>query len=355
MSLENEENSSPIKVALLGAGWFGREAHLRNLLSMEGVEVAAVSSRSDASLDAAREMAGSHLRVFNDWREALSVETVQAVIIALTNDQHHEAALAALEAGKHVLCEKPLGLTVKQCDEVIAVQEASGKVLQIGHEMRFQRLYQEVKSMIERGAIGDPQLMWCREFRGPMRMGWRSSEALTGGTILEKNIHHIDLFNWMMETPPVRVSAHGGTNVLTDREVLDNAQVLVEYEGGRRASLELCLFAPYGGDCEIGVAGDLGRIDTKNQALSLVHHRFDLPDRTEMQIADSKEDANFVDSSGRIDRGIRPELVHFFDCICEGKPPLNDGAASRMAVAVCLAAQESIKRKESVWIEEILG
>ncbi len=348
-------SKDPIRVALLGAGWFGREAHLRNLLSLDGVEVVAASSRSDASLNAARELAGSHLRVFNDWREALAVESVQAVIVALTNDQHHEAAVAALRGGRHVLCEKPLGLTVAQCDEVIAARDAAGKVLQIGHEMRFQRLYQEMKSMIARGAVGDLQLMWCREFRGPMRAGWRSSEALTGGTILEKNIHHIDLFNWMMETPPLRVSAHGGTNVLTDREVLDNAQVLVEYAGGRRASLELCLFAPYGGDCEIGVAGNLGRIDTRNQALSLVHHRFDLPDRTEMQIADSREDANFIDSSGRVDRGIRPELIHFFDCVREGKNPLNDGEASRMAVAVCLAAQESIKRKESVWIEEVLN
>lgn len=356
MSAENESSSSsPVNVALLGAGWFGREAHLRNLVSMDGVEVVSASSRSESSLKAAREIAGSDLEVFTDWRQALAVDSVDAVIIALTNDQHHEAALAALEAGKHVLCEKPLGLTVPQCDEAIAAQQTAGKVLQIGHEMRFQRLYQEVKSMIERGAIGDLQLMWCREFRGPMRLGWRASEALTGGTILEKNIHHIDLFNWMMENPPVRVSAHGGTNVLTDREVLDNAQVLIEYEGGRRATLELCLFAPYGGDCEIGVAGDLGRIDTKNQALSLVHHRFDLPDRTEMQIADSREDANFTDASGRVDRGIRPELEHFFDCIREDQAPLNDGNASRMAVAVCLAAQESIKRKETVLIEEILG
>ena len=137
--------------------------------------------------------------------------------------------------------------------------------------------------------------------------------------------------------------------------MLDNAQVLIEYEDGRRATLELCLFAPYGGDCEIGAAGNLGRIDTKNQALSLVHHRFDLPDRTDMKIADSPEDANFTDASGRVDRGIRPELLDFFDCIRDGRKPLNDGESSLMAVTVCLAAQESIKRRECVTIEEMLG
>ena len=344
-----------LKIGLLGAGWFGREAHLRNLQKLEGVLVSAVSSRSPASLAASRELIGPDLKTFSDWREVLALDELDAVIVALTNDQHHEAATAALRAGKHVLCEKPLGLTIAQCDEIIAAAGDSGKTLQIGHEMRFQRLYRHMKEMIDLGAIGELQLMWCREFRGPMRPGWRSSEALTGGTILEKNVHHLDLFNWMMDCPPARVSAHGGTNVLRDGEILDNAQILIEYEGGRRASLELCLFAPHGGDCEIGACGDLGRIDTKNQALELVHHRFDVPDRQVMQIADEGDAANFVDSSGRVDRGIKPELEHFVECIRHDRTPLNDGPAARLAVAVCLAAQESIRRRESVTMAEILG
>lgn len=344
-----------MKIGLLGAGWFGREAHLRNLLAMEGVEVSAVSSRSDASLEASKELVGPGLQVFHNWRDVATLEELDAVIVALTNDQHHAAAMAALKSGKHVLCEKPLGLTIAECDEIIDAAEGAGKILQIGHEMRFQRLYGHMKHMIDRGDIGDLQLMWCREFRGPMRPGWRSSEALTGGTILEKNVHHIDLFNWMMDCAPVRVSAHGGTNVLTDREILDNAQVLIEYEGGRRATLELCLFAPNGGDCEVGACGDKGRIDTKNQALELVYHGFDVPDRNRMQIADEGDAANFIDSSGRVDRGIGPELEHFVDCIRKNRQPINDGKSARLAVAVCLAAQESIRRKEAVEMEELLG
>jgi len=173
-----------IRVGVLGAGWFGREAHLRNLLKIKGVEVVAVSSRSDESLDASRALVGDELRTFADWREVVALNEVDAVIVALTNDQHFAASMAALRAGKHVLCEKPLGLTIAECDGIIAESGAAGKVLQVGHEMRFQRLYGQMKEMIDRGDIGDLQLMWCREFRGPMRAGWRSSEALTGGTIL---------------------------------------------------------------------------------------------------------------------------------------------------------------------------
>lgn len=347
-------SENPLKVGLLGAGWFGRTAHLSNLVTMENVQVVAASSRSEDSLEQARMVAGPQLQTFTDWRKLLERAQLDAVIIALTNDQHHEAALMAFERGMHVLCEKPLGLSIAQCNEIISAGEAAGKILQVGHEMRFQRLYQKMQEMIQGGEVGDLHLMWCREFRGPMREGWRSSEALTGGTLLEKNCHHFDLFNWILDRQPVRVAANGGTNVLTNREVLDNAQVIVEYEGGRRANLELCLFAPYGGECEIGVAGDKGRIDTRNQALQLIHQSFESPDRIEMTVDDDENAANFVDASGRVDRGIRPELVHWVNCCMTGARPLTDGVSARLSVAICLAAQESIKRGEVVTIEEML-
>ena len=343
-----------INIGLLGAGWFGREAHLKNLLKLPDVEVIAVSSRSSESRTAAKELVGDQLQEFADWRDVLKIEALDAVIVALTNDQHHAAAMAAFAAGKHVLCEKPLGLTIAECGDIIAASQAADRVLQVGHEMRHQGLYQRMKSMVVQGDVGDPRIMWCREYRGPMRPGWRSSEKLTGGMLLEKNCHHFDLFNWILDAPPVRVSAFGGKDVLTDRELLDNAQVLVEYAGGRRAVLEICLFAPSGGDCEIGVVGSGGRIDTKNQAIHLEYHRFDPPEHTAEQVPDADDEAGFKDASGRVDRGIKAELAHFLDCCRTGAKPLNDGESARLNVAVCLAAQESIRRGEVVTIEEVL-
>ncbi len=343
-----------LQAGLLGAGWFGREAHLKNLLRLADVNVTAVSSRSEDSRQAAQQLVGDSLQVFADWRDVLAIESLDAVIVALTNDQHHAAALAALAAGKHVLCEKPLGLTIAQCDDIIAAAGDSGTVLQVGHEMRHQQLYQRMKSMVDAGDVGDPRVMWCREYRGPMRPGWRSSERLTGGMLLEKNCHHFDLFNWMLGTPR-RVSAFGGTDVLSDSELLDNAQVLVEYDGGRRAVLEICLFAPAGGDCEIGLVGDAGRLDTWNQAIRLSYHRFDPSEHFEERVPDPDDEAGFQDASGRVDRGIRAELQHFLDCCRSGAQPLNDGSSARMNVAVSLAAQESIRRGEVVSIDEMLA
>ncbi|MEQ9409537.1 MAG: Gfo/Idh/MocA family oxidoreductase [Fuerstiella sp.] len=344
-----------INIGLLGAGWFGREAHLKNLLRLDDVAVIAVSSRSAESRTAAKELVGEHLQTFEDWRDVLKVASLDAVIIALTNDQHHEAALAAFAAGQHVLCEKPLGLTIAECNQIIDASAAAGKVLQVGHEMRHQALYRRMKQMVEDGDVGDPRIMWCREYRGPMRPGWRSSRKKTGGMLLEKNCHHFDLFNWILNVPPVRVSAFGGRDVLTDRELLDNAQVLVEYEGGKRSVLEICLFAPAGGDCEIGIVGSKGRIDTRNQAIQLAYHRFDPAEQFQERVPDPDDEAGFRDASGRVDRGIKAELAHFVNCCWTGDRPLNDGVSARLNMAVCLAAQESIERGQTITIAEILG
>jgi len=330
-----------LRLGILGAGWFGREAHLKNLLHIPDVIVTAASSRSEESRQAARDLGGSEMRVFADWHDVLQERSLDAVIVALPNIDHHQAAMAALTAGKHVLCEKPLGLSIVECDELIDAADRSGLVLQVGHEMRHQRLYQKMKSLVDEGGVGDPRLMWCREYRGPMRPGWRSSPEQTGGMLLEKNCHHFDLFNWIFDAVPQRVTAFGGTDVLTDRDILDNAQVLVEYDGGRRAVLEICLFTPSGGDCEIGVVGTEGRIDTWNQAIRLVHHRFD-PQETKVERVPDPDEAGFTDASGRVDRGIKAQLEHFLHCCRTGDRPLNDGRSARRNVSVCLAAQRAI-------------
>lgn len=343
-----------LRIGLMGAGWFGREAHLKNLLQMENVAVTAVSSRSDESRTAARDLVGSELQTFESWQQLLDAADVDAVIVALTNDQHHAAATAALQAGKHVLCEKPLGLTIAECDDIIAAADEAGKVLQVGHEMRHQALYQRMKSIVDDDSIGAAQIMWCREYRGPMRPGWRSTQQHTGGLLLEKNCHHFDLFNWILNARPVRVTAFGGKNVLKDRELMDNAQVLVEYDGGQRAILEICLFAPFGGDCEIGVVGTGGRIDTWNQAIRLQYTRFDPPESFSEEVPDPDDEHGFQDASGRVDRGIRAELQEFVDCCLTGRTPLNDGPSARLNVAVCLAAQHAIQRGEVVNIDQLI-
>lgn len=343
-----------INIGLLGAGWFGREAHLRNISNLPDARVVAASSRSEASREAVRQIS-SEIAVHDDWRAVLQHPELDAVIIALTNNEHHSACMAAFAAGLHVLCEKPLGLTIDECDQSIAAAAAANRILQVGHEMRHQRLYERMKSIVDSGDVGAPKVMWCREYRGPMRPGWRSSESLTGGMLLEKNCHHFDLFHWIMQAKPVRVAAFGGRETLQDTELLDNAQVLVDYEGGLRSVLEICLFSPKGGDCEIGLVGTNGRIDTRNQAIHLECHRFDPEEHFVETVPDPDDETGFKDASGRIDRGIKAQLAHFVACCQTGRTPLNNGESARLNVAVCLAAQRAIETGRIVTIADVLS
>ena len=344
-----------LKIGLLGAGWFGREAHLRNVMTLPDAEIVAASSRSEDSRTAVQQIGGSQIAVYDDWRKAIAHPGLDAVIVALTNDVHHAACMAAFSAGLHVLCEKPLGLSIAECDATIAAAASAQKVLQIGHEMRHQKLYERMKSLVDEGRVGQPRIMWCREYRGPMRPGWRSSESRTGGMLLEKNCHHFDLFHWILAARPLRVTAFGGRETLDNTELLDNAQVLVEYEGGLRSVLEICLFAPTGGDCEIGVVGTNGRIDTRNQAIQLEYHQFTPAEHWEESVPDPDDEAGFQDASGRVDRGIQAELAHFVECCRTGQTPLNNGESARLNVAVCLAAQRAISTAEVILIDDILS
>lgn len=341
-----------LRLAVLGCGWFGREAHLANLVRMEDVEVVAASSRSAENRQKAAEIA-PQARLFEDWRSVIELPEVDAVVIALPNHLHAEAAVAALNAGKHVLCEKPLGRTVAECNAVIDAAKRAGRVLQVGHELRFQRLYVEAKRLVDSGAVGQPRMMWCQEFRGPMRTGWRASEDLTGGMLVEKNCHHFDLFNWFLGTP-LRVAAFGGRDVLKDREILDNAVVIVEHKGGTRATLQVALFAPGGGDVEVGVLGTRGRLDTWNQESRLMLNTFDTHDHMDMLVGDWPEEVAFVDVAGLANRGILPELKEFVRCCRTGQRPTVDGEVGRMSVAVAQAAQESIHQGRVISIEELL-
>ena len=81
--------SAELNVGVLGAGWFGREAHLANLIRLDGVNVIAASSRSQSSLDKAKALVGEHLQTFTDWQKVIEIDSIDAVVIALTNDQHH--------------------------------------------------------------------------------------------------------------------------------------------------------------------------------------------------------------------------------------------------------------------------
>jgi len=309
----------------------------------------------------------SKVRIFEDYRRLLEIDSIDAVVIATPNHTHRQIAADAFAAGKHVFCEKPLANTLEDCDEIIAAADRAGKFLQVGLVYRYSSLYRAMKELVESGEIGPVHMMWCKELLGSFYGQWRFKEAFSGGAIVEKNCHHFDIFNWMIGARPSKVCAFGGQNVIkrghtvetvimetgeknvvNDSEVIDNAFVIVEYDNGARAELSLCFFSPYGNDLEIGAVGEKGKLESW-----VKQHRIHLwrnADEGRMEVIEPGSD---VAQCGVFHSGAYMQHIDFADCILNGTPPFCNGRIGRESIVIALAAEKSIKEERIVFIDEL--
>lgn len=259
-----------MKLGFLGTGSMGL-SHVQLVRDeFPQVEIAAVCDTHAPSLAKAIE-AAPKAKAFEDPR-GLIASDVDAIIISTPGFTHADFTESCLAAGKHVFAEKPVMTTREGCRRMLELaKKHSDRVVVINHELRYSKYFQKIKDLIVAGEIGEVQLVWCKEFRGPFlkKVGdWIQDARFSGGCLVDKNCHHFDLLNWWVGSRPKRVCGFGGNDVVrvvnNQHEVIDHASVSFEYENGVRGGLLLSMFAPKTGeDLEMGVIGDGGMIQTK--------------------------------------------------------------------------------------------
>ncbi|MGH2368070.1 MAG: Gfo/Idh/MocA family protein [Chloroflexota bacterium] len=331
-----------------GIGW----EHLQNLLRLPGVEVAALCNTNAVELEKTAQAIPRPVATYTDAAAMYEAAALDAVVIATPNFTHEVLALQAFDAGVHVLCEKPLAPTLAGCDAIIAAGERAGRLLQVGQHRRYNRLYLRLQQLIEAGELGRPVMMWAQEFRGDWaadrfadhpergRVNWRFSQDLSGGTLLEKNAHDFDVFNWFAGAEPVRVMASGGLAAYEGRDTLDHAMVIVEYANGFKADLQLSLFVPHGFHGRYaGLVGDRGSVKLLEGTQELFQY-----------FRDRRDEVRYVVQEARAGHGHGMYGQHeaFAACIREGRRPAADGEAGRAAVLVALAAEKAIRTGQVV-------
>lgn len=329
----------PVHIGIIGAGQRGRR-HIEFLREAGGARIVAVADSHESSLAGAQPLLADDATTYRDWAALLDDDRVEAVIISLPNDLHAEAAIAALRRGKHVLLEKPVALTVADCQRLIAAEREARGILQIGLELRYATVVRHLRDAIDGGAIGEPRLAWCHEFRVPFREkveGWILDPARSGGTFVEKNCHHFDLLSWFLGAEPTRVSAFGGGDVVYREHpgMVDNAWVMVDHTGGKRASLGVSMFSAFH-RLEFGILGDAG----------LLTADFTTRDVTLTRPDGGKETTAIPDpASGRIAEHGGADLLQaedFLRAVATGDRPrvtLRDGIRSLL---IALAAQRAL-------------
>jgi myo-inositol 2-dehydrogenase/D-chiro-inositol 1-dehydrogenase len=247
-----------MRVALIGYGAWGRH-HARALRESPEAELAAIVAHGAESAAAA---ASDHpgVAVHRDVAAVLGDASIPAVVIAAPNALHAQLGLAALGAGKHVLLEKPMALTLPDCDALMAAAQRAGRVLTIGHELRVSTQWGRIKALIAEGAIGAPRHAGVSLFRFPYRSGsggWRYDAARVGSWILEEPVHFFDLLLWYGESwgPPVALRAQAEGEPHMPRAL----SVTLRFEGGQFATLNTVV-AGFEHHLALHVTGDGGAI-----------------------------------------------------------------------------------------------
>ena len=274
MSAVAPETGKPMRFALVGAGVIGTH-HGRVISELDDrIELVAVV---DIQLERAKQLAAEHgSTAFSSLRDALSEVQIDAVSICTPTGRHGEGAIAALQAGKHVIIEKPAEVTVAKTDEIIAAQRQAGKLVAVISQHRFDPATEVTVEAIRRGELGRlttgiASIDWWRG-QGYYDSGdWRGTWALDGGgALMNQGVHTVDLLLATMGRP-VEVFAYTGTLAHQRMEVEDAAVGVVRFESGALGVLHATTAAYPGLSARLQVHGDRGSVVIDNDELSFIH------------------------------------------------------------------------------------
>jgi myo-inositol 2-dehydrogenase/D-chiro-inositol 1-dehydrogenase len=278
--------SDELRYGIIGTGLMGVE-HIRTLTGLPGARVTAVADPDDASLARGARLAGPEAFAGSDYRELLARPDVDVVVIASPNYTHRAVLEDVFETGLHVLVEKPLCTTLADC---LWVRDAAARhpgLVGVGMEYRYMRPVARLLEEVAAGAIGQLRMIAIREHRFPFlpKVGdWNRFARNTGGTLVEKCCHFFDLMNLVTGQRPIRVYASGAQDVnhLDESydgerpDILDNAYTVVDFDGGARGLLDLCMFAEHSThEVELAATGDRGKAEAFLPAHELVLTRRD--------------------------------------------------------------------------------
>ena len=227
-------DAAPVRVGMLGYGAIGHE-HALAIQATTGLELVAVCDPNPARLDAARELA-PQARGHADGLSLLADDAVDLVIVSTPPDTHADQVLRVLEAGKHVVVEKPFCLTVEQADRQIAAAEQAGLTLAVYQNRRWDADYLALKAAIGSGLLGE--VFHLESFVGgydhPCNF-WHSDEAISGGAIYDWGSHYLD---WVLDLFPQQVewvSATAHKRRWHDVTNADHTRVLLHFVDGVEA------------------------------------------------------------------------------------------------------------------------
>lgn len=354
-----------INIGIIGAGIHGCD-HSRGFDRLSDCRIVAIADPDEKQLKMSQStIKRSTPKFFTDYKDVLKMSEVDAVVIATPSYFHTPITIEALKANKDVLLEKPIAPTIEATDQIIKEYAKTDRIIQIGLEYRYSNLIRSLAHLIENGTFGNVMMAYCKEYRENFPSPWFFDENKSGGALLDKNVHHFDIFNWLIQSPPKRVFAMGGQHVvksghkiqctysmhpgeiLKNPTIVDHANVLISYENGAKGNLGLCMYEiqPIEG-LEIGIMGDNGAWALTKKDRELIIAGGPIGKLREVNVD------YYSDNEGLVHIGVQSERREFLESIKTRKHPFANLLIGREACVVSFAAEKSIKEGRVVNISE---
>ena len=294
-------------------------------------------------------------RGYADIAEFLAHPGLDIVSICSPSGAHLDTALAAAEAGKHVIAEKPLEITPERCDRIIEACDRAKVSLAGIFQSRFSEVAGLVKSTLEQGrfgtlVLGDAYVKWFRS-QEYYADGWHGTQALDGGgALINQSIHAIDLLQWFMG-PVESVQAFTGTVGHKRIEVEDNAVAALRFRNGAFGVIEGSTSVYPGFLKRIEISGTKGSMVLEEETLKSWEFAESAPGDEEIRKkygAGAQSGGGAADPAAISFQGHRRQFEEFISALDEGRPPLVDGPEAKKAVEIIQAIYTSAKKSKPV-------
>jgi len=339
---------------IIGCGNIG-PVHAAAIAAVSQAKLVAVSDIVEAT---AQKLGGQYgAEVHTDYRKMLERKDIQAVCLCVPSGLRVEIAEACAAAGKNILSEKPLEVSTKRIDRIIAATDKAGVRLGCIFQSRFAEGSLLVKKAIEQGrfgklVLGDAYIKWYRSPEYYASGAWRGTKKLDGGgALMNQGIHQIDLLQWFMG-PVAAVTAKTTRALHAGLEVEDLATAMLEFKSGAFGVIEGSTAVWPGHPARVEVHGTEGSVYTEDGAIKFWQFKKRLASDAKIEAGLSRESelgAGAGDPlSGLKTEGHRRQIMDFAQAIQKGRAPLIDGREGRNAVALIEAIYKSAATGKTV-------
>jgi myo-inositol 2-dehydrogenase/D-chiro-inositol 1-dehydrogenase len=339
------QDEPKVTTAMIGIGNRGSFL-LQAVLHQSNSKVLALCDIKPDRLDkAATAAARDNPATYTDWRKIVDRKDVDAVFIATPPYLHSEMAIAAIQAGKHVYCEKPLGVTPAQVRALLDAAKGSKKVFVAGQQLRSQKQLGEAVRKIRDGVIGDVIMVKAQRHANAdlahdgTSADWYFDVTKSGGYLIEQSVHNLDLCNWVIGAHPVRACGFGAIvlhkNDPPGRTIFDCGSITFDYPGGVKMSFTQNVFHPSSmpnGNQSVYVYGSKGAVDLMGSATMYPLERGSQP----------------VVLSPKVQEDQDAHIRAFYDSIVHGTPPPVDVKGGATAALTSILGHEAMVQEKVV-------